>query len=87
MTAFAFRKPVIATDVGGFKDVVNNGVTGLLIPPRNSSALANAIESLVFNEKMLLEMGKNIEQFENSDPTFSWPKIVHKMLNAYESIN
>lgn len=41
--AFLLGRPVIATDVGGFPDVVVPGVTGWLVPPRAPSALADAI--------------------------------------------
>lgn len=45
--AMASKKPVIATDVGGVKDVVKNGETGVLIPPGDALALSKAIVSLV----------------------------------------
>lgn len=41
--AFLLERPVIATDIGGFPDVVIDGVTGWLVPARTPSALADAI--------------------------------------------
>jgi glycosyltransferase involved in cell wall biosynthesis len=51
-----FGKPVIASNVGGVSEVIQNGVNGLLIPPDEPAALANAIEKLrqdvVFQKKL-----------------------------------
>lgn len=44
--AFAVGKPVVATRVGGLTELVHDGKTGLLVPPRDSFALAKAIERL-----------------------------------------
>ncbi len=47
--AYGFRKPVIATTVGGLPDVVEDKVTGILIPPLDEESLARSIE-LYFSE-------------------------------------
>lgn len=41
--------PVIASDVGGLRDIINNGVTGTLIPPDNPEKLADSIEDFLTN--------------------------------------
>ncbi|HEY6563136.1 MAG TPA: glycosyltransferase, partial [Pirellulaceae bacterium] len=45
--AYTFGKPVIATTVGGLPECVEHERTGLLVPPRDSSALADAIVTLL----------------------------------------
>ena len=45
--AYAFSKPVVATSVGGLPEVVVDGVTGLVIPPRDEAALARAVNDLL----------------------------------------
>ena len=47
MTSYAFEKPAIATAVGGFKDVVKNGINGFLIPPKQAQPLADTIENIL----------------------------------------
>ncbi|MBI5195238.1 MAG: glycosyltransferase family 4 protein [Nitrospirae bacterium] len=52
--ALAVGKPVIATDAGGLSEIIEDGVTGLLIPPKDSGAIADAI----------IRMAKNKEEAE-----------------------
>jgi len=47
LEAGAVGRPVVATDVGGLTGVVVDGVTGLLVPPRDPAALARGIQSLL----------------------------------------
>jgi glycosyltransferase involved in cell wall biosynthesis len=47
--AFILGRPVVATNVGGFPDVVIDGVTGWLVPPRAPSALADALVDALAN--------------------------------------
>lgn len=47
MEAMAIGRPVIATDVPGCRDAVTNGVTGILVPPRDVVVLAEAMERLI----------------------------------------
>jgi glycosyltransferase involved in cell wall biosynthesis len=48
---------VVACDVGSVSEVVDHGVTGLVIPPDNSSALRDAIASLLADEPLRISMG------------------------------
>jgi len=52
--AMAARVPVIGTNVPGLRDVIEDGVSGLLVPPRNPIALSNAIQK-VLNDPILKE--------------------------------
>ena len=55
--AYSFARPVVATSVGGLPAVVEDGVTGLLVPPRDVHALADAIVTLLENEDLRHKMG------------------------------
>ena len=47
----AAGKPLVATRVGGLPDLVEDGVSGLLVPPRDPAALAAGISSLLADER------------------------------------
>jgi len=57
--SFAMKKPVVATKIAGNPELVLEGVTGTLVPPKDSSALARAVMEMVKNKKTLNEMGEN----------------------------
>lgn len=50
--------PVISCPEGGIIDIIENGINGYLVEQRNSIALANAIEKLIFNPDLRMSMGK-----------------------------
>jgi glycosyltransferase involved in cell wall biosynthesis len=54
----AAGRPLVATRVGGLPELVEDGVTGLLIPPGDSAALADAIKSLLDDPRRAEEMGR-----------------------------
>lgn len=58
MEAMAAKKPVVATAVGGIPELVNDGTTGILVEPGDSSALVQAMRGLVDDSKRREEMGQ-----------------------------
>ena len=59
LEAMAAAKPVIACRSGGAQEIVEDGVTGFLVPPHDPLALADKIVQLAMNETMAMEMGRN----------------------------
>jgi len=57
--AFQYGKPVIATEVGSIPDVIDNQINGILIAPKDSTALANEIINLLSNKERLRLYSKN----------------------------
>ena len=67
--AASMQKAIITTDVPGCKDIIDKGISGILVPPRNSKAIELAIVLLINNQKLALKMGLNarnkvIKEFE-----------------------
>jgi glycosyltransferase involved in cell wall biosynthesis len=69
--AYGFEKPVITTDVGGLAEVVKDGETGLIVPSRDSAALAEAIVRY-FERGLSSLFTANIRARKES---FSWDKL------------
>jgi glycosyltransferase involved in cell wall biosynthesis len=55
--AYSFNRPVVASAVGGLPSVVEDGVTGLLVPPRDEKALAEALVTLLQDDDLRHKMG------------------------------
>jgi glycosyltransferase involved in cell wall biosynthesis len=63
LEASASSLPIVATDVGGSRDVIADGETGLLVPPGDPSALAKAmLRSMALSERARREMGEGARQ-------------------------
>ncbi len=58
MEASAMAKPVITTDVRGCRSAVNNTITGIIVPPKNSRALADALMYILSNPDIAKKMGE-----------------------------
>jgi glycosyltransferase involved in cell wall biosynthesis len=57
LEAMAAGRPVVATNVGGVPDAVEHERTGLLVPPSDAGVLADALESLLTDERRRLALG------------------------------
>ena len=82
--AYAFGKPVVASRIGGLEDVVEDGETGLLVPPADSKKLAEALISLLKNPLRRQKMGQLARQFANTE--LSWESIAERTLGVYKKI-
>src|SRR3989440_148862 len=81
LEAMAYGKPVVAGDVGGLRDLVVDGETGLLVPPRDPAALRAALGSLLGDRDRRLRLGAAAR--ERARKHFSWGPIVSATLAAY----
>lgn len=81
--AFSFRKPVIATNVGGIPDVIKNLETGLLVPPNSISALDYALEKLIGDPALRRQLGENGWKYQKEE--LGWRSIARKHADFYES--
>jgi glycosyltransferase involved in cell wall biosynthesis len=81
-TAYGFKKPVVVTNVGGIPEIVDDGVTGFIVPPKNPEALAEAIIKLLKDEKLRKQMGENAYKKLKTD--LSWDNIAEKTIEVYK---
>jgi len=82
--AMACGTPVVATTAGAFPEVIANGETGILVPPANASALADAIAALLANPARRAAMGAaGTRRIEDH---FSWKACAVKTAALYEEV-
>lgn len=84
LEAMACGTPVIGSDVGGVRYSVADGRTGLLVPPKDPSALAAAIFKLLQDETLRTEMGSNA--IRRIHALFTWECIAQKMKHLYQLV-
>lgn len=84
LEAMASGKPIISTSVGAIPEVVEEGKTGILVPPENPKALAKGILELVNNKKLRQKMGK--EGRKRAEKKYDWDKIINEYCQIYESL-
>ncbi|MDP1552318.1 MAG: glycosyltransferase family 4 protein, partial [Methanobacteriaceae archaeon] len=85
LEAMAMKKPVIASNVGGFKDSIVNGKNGLLIPDKNSDAIAHNILKLIKDPIFADKLAENALNYVKNER--NWSKIAKDTLKIYESIS
>ena len=79
--AYMHGKPVVASAVGGIRDAVLHGRTGLLVPEKNEKALAAAINWLLDNPAMASHFGRNGLAFARRQ--FGWDRITDELEDTY----
>ena len=79
--AFAAGTPVIASDIAGYRDVVRNGVDGILVPPADPQALAESLRDLWDEPERRVEMSRAAAADVRR---FAWPHVAAEVMSAYE---
>lgn len=81
LEGMAAGRPAVCTSVGGMPEVVETGVTGLVVPPQNPKALGDALSRLASDPQEADELGRAAR--ERVLERFSWPAVVARCLDAY----
>ncbi len=81
--AMAYGRPVVASAVGGLVDAVDDGITGLLVPPRDVPALRTAIERLLADSELRRRLGEAARA--SAREQFSWAAATAATIQAYRA--
>jgi glycosyltransferase involved in cell wall biosynthesis len=79
--AMAYGRPVVASSVGGLLDAIEDGVTGVRVPPRDPPALRAALESLLADPERRRSLGAAAR--EAARARFSWEAATRATIEAY----
>jgi phosphatidylinositol alpha-mannosyltransferase len=80
LEAMAAGVPIVASDIHGFKNVMQRNVQGLLVEPKNARALAAALYTLARNDDLRHDMG---EAGRERAPEFSWDRVTERIVDFY----
>ena len=80
--AMAYGRAVVASRVGGLIDLVEDGRTGLLVPPRDPAALRAALERLLADSELRARLGASAR--EHVTALCSWERVTGATLSVYE---
>ena len=84
LEAAACGRPMVATDVSGCREIVRDGVTGLLVPPGDAGALADALERLARDPGLRRRLGAAARDLVERE--FSEEAVVAQTLALYRSL-
>ncbi len=78
--AFAAGTPVVASDIAGYRDVVANGVDGVLFPRGDATQLAETLRDLAHDRERVEALAGNAA---TSAERYAWPRIAEQLVTAY----
>lgn len=83
LEAMAAGRPIVASDIAGYRTVITNGQEGLLVPPADEAALAAAITRLISDTELQQRLG---QAGRITAQRYSWDKIASQVLDYYEEV-
>jgi phosphatidylinositol alpha-mannosyltransferase len=84
LEAMASGTPVVATDIPGYASVLTHGQEGLLAPPKNPRALADALLKLLTDRQLRLAMAERGVATANR---YSWENVSRQVVDYYTSVS
>ncbi|OGS19370.1 MAG: hypothetical protein A2219_06130 [Elusimicrobia bacterium RIFOXYA2_FULL_50_26] len=84
LEALYMSKPVVATDVGGNAEVIRNGQTGILIPPKNADAIARWVSAMFTDKDKARMLGNNGSRLVREK--FLIPTMMENTMNIYDDL-
>src|ERR687888_2536514 len=83
LEAMAAGLPVVASDIHGYKRVVQRNVTGLLVEPKDPGAIAAALERLIAQPELRKGLG---EAGARRAPEYDWRHVTGELVRVYENV-
>jgi glycosyltransferase involved in cell wall biosynthesis len=83
LEAMAAGIPIVASNLGGIPDIVQDGINGILTNPGDFESVADALRSLLLNGDLRVKMGNNGSKLVNN---YSWDEIAKETENLYTRI-
>jgi phosphatidylinositol alpha-mannosyltransferase len=83
LEAMAAGKPIVASNIRGYRSVMEDGQEGLLVEPENEHAIADAIIRLLQNPTLCQEMG---QRGQRKAMRYDWPLVARQVLDVYEEL-
>jgi sugar transferase (PEP-CTERM/EpsH1 system associated) len=84
LEAMATGLPIVATDVGGTPELVEDGINGRLVPPEDPSALMSSLQECVRDREQLDSMGA--ASLDKIKMQFNWQETVEQYLSVYDGL-
>ena len=81
LEAMAAGLPIVASDIHGYKKVVQRNVSGLLVEPKDSEAIASALERLIVEPDLRARLGA---AGSKRAPEYDWKHVTQQLVTFYE---
>lgn len=82
--AMASKKPVIASNLGGFPDLINDGIDGLLFEPGNPNDLERKIRRILDDENLMRKISENA--LNKAKKELNWNVVSDKIIKVYRKV-
>jgi 2-deoxystreptamine N-acetyl-D-glucosaminyltransferase/2-deoxystreptamine glucosyltransferase len=84
LEAMAYGRPVVASAVGGLRDLVVDGETGVLVPPGDVASLRAALERLLGDAQLRARLGAAARERARN---YSWPALTERLVALYAEVS
>ena len=84
LEAIASGRPVVASNIGGLREIIDNGSEGFLVNPNSPKELADKIIMLLQDKKLYKRM--TLQARVKAERTYSWDKVIHNIIDVYSQI-
>jgi phosphatidyl-myo-inositol alpha-mannosyltransferase len=83
LEAMAAGAPIVASDIPGYRDVISDGLQGVLVEPQNPAAIADAVCRLLGNPELRAGMRR---AGQDKAQAYDWPRVAAQVLDYYAEV-